>query len=202
MNIGVLASHEGTTLQAVLDACADGRIAARVALVVSNNAASGALDRARHARVETLHLSGATHPDPVGLDQAICNALQAHAIEIVLLAGYMRRLGPVTLAAFPGRIVNTHPALLPKFGGQGMHGMAVHRAVLASPETVSGATIHLVEGAYDCGPVLAQVSVPIERPQTAELLAARVQQVERALVVRFLAEIAGGERPLPLAPRG
>jgi phosphoribosylglycinamide formyltransferase 1 len=201
VNIGVLASHEGTTLQAVLDACADGRIAARVALVVSNNAASGALRRARQAGVETLHLSGATHPDPTELDRAICDALRAHAIDVVLLAGYMKRLGPATLAAFPGRIVNTHPALLPKFGGRGMHGMAVHRAVLASPETASGATIHLVESAYDSGPVLAQVSVPVERPQTAESLAARVQEAERALVVRFLAEIAGGDRPLPLAPR-
>ena len=111
----------------------------------------------------------------------------------------MKRIGPITLAAFPGRILNTHPALLPKFGGQGRYGMAVHRAVLASDEPISGATLHLVDGEYDTGPVLAQVTVPVERPETAQALAARVQQAERALVVRVLAEIASGGRPLPLA---
>ena len=198
MNIAVLASHEGTTLQAVLDACCEGRIAARVALVISNNAAAGALRRARQAQVPALHLSSAALVDAAQLDRAMCSALQAHAIDLVLLAGYMKRIGPITLGAFPGRILNTHPALLPKFGGRGLYGMAVHRAVLASNERISGATIHLADGEYDTGPVLAQVTVPVERPETAEALAARVQRAERALVVQVLAEIASGRRPLPL----
>lgn len=197
MNIAVLASHEGTTLQAVLDACAAGAIAARVALVIGNNAASGALRRARLASVETLHLSGATHPDPRSLDRAICAALTEHGIDVVLLAGYMKKLGPVTLERFAGRILNTHPALLPKFGGRGMYGDHVHRAVLASGEGVSGASVHLADGEYDTGPVLAQVTVPVERGDTAATLAARVQQAERALVVEVLADLASGKRTLP-----
>ncbi len=201
MNIAVLASHEGTTLQAVLDACAAGQIAARVALAISNNAASGALRRARLAGVEAVHLSGATHPDPRELDRALCAALEERQIDLILLAGYMKRLGPVTLERFAGRILNTHPALLPRFGGQGMYGARVHRAVLASGERVSGASIHLVDGGYDTGPLLAQVRVPVERDDTDETLAARVQAAERALVVEVLADVASGKRPLPARRR-
>ncbi len=198
MNIAVLASHEGTTLQAVLDACAAGAIAGRVALVIGNNAVAGSLRRARLAQVETLHLSSATHADPQELDRAICAALQERRIDIVLLAGYMKKLGPVTLERFAGRILNTHPALLPRFGGQGMYGERVHRAVLASGEHVSGASIHIVDGEYDSGPLLSQVTVPVERGDTVATLAARVQQAERTLVVQVLAEFASGKRRLPV----
>jgi phosphoribosylglycinamide formyltransferase 1 len=197
VNLAVLASHEGTTLQAVLAACAAGTIGARVALVISNNADSGALRRARAAGVETLHLSGRTHPDPRALDSAICAALERHRADLVLLAGYMKRLGPRTLERFAGRVVNTHPALLPRFGGQGMYGARVHEAVLAARERSSGATIHLVEDAYDAGPVIAQVRVPVEAADTVATLAARVQQAERALLVRVLGEFASGTRELP-----
>ncbi len=205
MNIAVLASHEGTTLQAVLDACAAGAIAGRVALVIGNNAASGSLRRARLAQVETLHLSGATHPAPQELDRALCAALEERRIDLVLLAGYMKKVGPLTLERFSGRIINTHPALLPRFGGHGLYGEQVHRAVLESGERVSGASIHLVDGEYDTGPLLSQVTVPVERSDTVATLAARVQQAERALVVQVLAEFASGKRPLPAkrpAPSG
>jgi phosphoribosylglycinamide formyltransferase-1 len=197
MNIAVLASHEGTTLQAVLDACAAGRLAARVALVVSNNAESGALRRARQAGIPALHLSGATHPDAQALDCAIRDALAHHETDLVLLAGYMKRLGPATREAYGGRILNTHPALLPRFGGQGMFGAHVHRAVLAAGERVSGASIHLIDDGYDTGPVLAQATVPVETGDTEATLAARVQQAERELLVEVLADIASGKRRLP-----
>jgi phosphoribosylglycinamide formyltransferase 1 len=198
VNIAVLASHEGSTLQAVLDACAAGAIAARVALVISNNADSGALRRARAAGVDALHLSARTHPDPVALDRAISSALASHGPELVLLAGYMKMLGPRTLERFAGRVLNTHPALLPKFGGRGMYGAHVHRAVLGAGERSSGASIHLVDGAYDTGPVIAQVTVPVERSDSVETLAARVQEAERALLVSVLAEFASGQRALPV----
>ncbi len=199
MNLAVLASHEGTTLQSVLDACAAGTIAARVALVISNNADSGALRRARAAGVETLHLSGRTHPDPMELDRAIGAALERRGTDLVLLAGYLKRLGPATLERFAGRVLNTHPALLPKFGGRGLYGAHVHRAVLAAGERSSGASIHLVDQAYDTGPVLAQVTVPVERSDTVETLAARVQQAERTLLVQVLGEFASGQRALPVS---
>jgi len=202
MNIAVLASHEGTTLQAVLDACADGRVAGRVALVISNNAGSGALRRARAAGIPALHRSSTTHPDRMELDRAIAAALEEHRIELVLLAGYMKKLGAVTREAYAGRILNTHPALLPRFCGRGMYGAYVHRAVLAAGERESGASIHLVDENYDTGPVLAQVKVPVEAGDSEGTLAARVQQAERALLVEVLAEIASGKRALPAARPG
>jgi len=196
VNIAVLASHEGTTLQAVLDACAAGRIPARVVLVISNNSDSGALRRARAAGVTALHLSGATHPEAPTLDRAIRDALRESRADLVLLAGYMKRLGPVTLESFHGRILNTHPALLPKFGGQGMYGMHVHQAVLAAGERTSGATLHFVDTNYDSGPVLAQVTVQVAPEDTPATLAARVQEAERALLVQTLNDIASGRRTL------
>jgi phosphoribosylglycinamide formyltransferase 1 len=188
MNIAVLASGEGTTLQAVLDACGSGRLRARVAVVISNNGASGALRRAHAAGVPTRHLSA---------DQALRDTLLEFGTELVLLAGYMKRLGPVTLAAFAGRIINTHPALLPEFGGQGMFGLNVHRAVLAAGRATSGASVHWVDGNYDTGAVIAQVRVPVEPGDSAESLAARVQAAERELVIEVLEAAASGRLKPP-----
>jgi len=182
----VLASGEGTTLQAVLDACADGRLPGRVGVVISNNADAGALRRARAAGVPGRHLSAATAGGESALDQALRDTLRGFGIGQVLLAGYMKRLGPLTLAAFAGRIMNTHPSLLPEFGGQGMFGMNVHRAVLAAGRNSSGATVHWVDENYDTGAVIAQVRVPVEAGDCAESLAARVQAAERELVVAVL----------------
>jgi len=201
MNLAVLASGEGTTLQAVLDACAAGRVPARVAVVISNNEAAGALRRARAAGVPARHLSARTCGGAARLDQTLSATLVEFATDLVLLAGYMKRLGPVTLARFAGRIINTHPALLPDFGGQGMFGMHVHRAVLAAGRPVSGATVHWVDDNYDTGAVIAQVRVPVERADGAESLAARVQAAERELVVEVLGAVASGRlKPPPQQP--
>ena len=145
MNVGVLASHEGTTLQSLLDACSGGRIQGRVAVVVSNNGDSGALKRARQAGVEAVHLSSKTHEDPAALDAAIRGVLVAADVDVVFLAGYMKKLGPLVLRAFERRILNTHPALLPRFGGPGMYGDRVFEAVLEAGEAESGISIHLVD---------------------------------------------------------
>jgi phosphoribosylglycinamide formyltransferase-1 len=190
MNIAVLASGEGTTLQAVLDACARGRLPARVGVVISNNRTAGALRRAREAGVPARHLSAATAGGEAPADQALRDTLLQFDTRWVLLAGYMKRLGPRTLAAFAGRIMNTHPALLPEFGGQGMYGMNVHRAVLAAGRKVSGATVHWVDATYDTGTVIRQVRVPVESGDGAESLAARVQAAERELVIEVLAAAA------------
>lgn len=199
LRIGVLASHEGTTLQAIIDACAQGRIDGRVVLVIGNNSGSGALRRAAAAGVDTAHLSSATHPDADALDTAICGALQHARADVIFLAGYMKRLGPRTLAAFPSRILNTHPALLPKFGGQGMFGDRVFEAVIAAGESESGASVHLVDGEYDTGAVVCQERVPVLPGDTVESLKARVQACEREAVVRTLASIANGELVLRAA---
>jgi len=200
LKIGVLASHEGTTLQCILDACAAGRIQGNVVVVISNNGNSGALFRAKAAGIPAHHLSSVTHPTQETLDAAIGAALSADRVDVVFLAGYLKRLGPATLAAFRGRVLNTHPALLPKFGGQGMFGDHVFEAVLASGESESGVSVHFVDDNYDTGRIVRRVRVPIEAKECVESLKARVREREREVVVETLAAIATGE--LRLAATG
>ncbi len=191
--IAVLASHTGTVLQAIVDACADDRLPAEVCLIISNNSQSGAAQRAGRHGISFRHLSGQTHPEPAALDSAILSALIEHGAELVFLAGYMKKLGARTLAHFRGRILNTHPSLLPKFGGHGMYGARVHAAVLAAGDVLSGVSVHRVEGEYDTGRVVAQCEVPVLPGDDAQSLSERVQARERELVVETLARIARGE---------
>jgi phosphoribosylglycinamide formyltransferase-1 len=193
MNIGVLASHEGTTLQSLIDASACGSVPGRVTVVVSNNGDSGALARARQSGIRALHLSSKTHNNPEELDAAIRDALVAADVELVFLAGYMKRLGPLVLAAFKARILNTHPALLPKFGGPGMYGDHVFEAVLQAGETESGVSIHMVDPEYDTGPIVRQCTVPVLPGDSLDDLKARVRAREKEFVVETLSAIAKGQ---------
>src|SRR5688500_5967874 len=176
LKIAVFASQEGTTLQCILDACAAGRIRGIVVVVISNNGNSRALSRATVAGIPAHHLSSVTHPAPGTLDAAISETLKTARADIVFLAGYLKRLGPATLAAFRGRILNTHPALLPKFGGQGMFGDRVFEAVLDAGESESGVSVHIVDDTYDTGQVIRQVRVPVEAGDCVESLKARVRE--------------------------
>ena len=191
--IGVLASHGGTNLQAIIDACADGSLAAEIRVVISNNSRALALERARRANIPTAHLSSVTLPDPASLDAAITDTLTSHGVELVALAGYMRKLGPETLSRYRNRILNIHPALLPKYGGHGMYGERVHSAVLAAGESVSGVSVHLVDEEYDRGPVIAQSEVPVLPEDTPDTLAARVLQQEHLLYPQTIQRIASGQ---------
>ena len=197
--LGVLASHQGTTLQAIIDACQTGTLEATVAIVISNNSQSGAAERASRHDIPFIHLSGQTHPLQMALDSAICNALEKYDVGLVMLAGYMKKLGPHTLDRFRGRVLNTHPALLPRFGGQGMYGLRVHEAVLAAGVATTGVTLHLVDGDYDTGPTVAQCTVPVQPDDTVEELAARVRKRERTFLVETLQGIITGHIPLPVA---
>lgn len=197
LRLGFLASHNGTNMQAIIDACRQGRLDAEARVVVSNNSKSGALERARNEGIPYYHLSGKTHPDPCELDKAIIEALLKHKVSLVILAGYMKKLGPLTLFAYRNRILNIHPALLPKFGGEGMYGENVHKAVLASGDKVSGVTIHIVDAEYDHGLIVAQAEVPVVEGDTADLLAARVLKREHEFFAETLQKIAEGEIVLP-----
>jgi phosphoribosylglycinamide formyltransferase-1 len=190
VRIAVFASHTGTILQAVIDACESGLLTAEVVLVVSNNSDAEALQRAAQHNIRTLHLSSRTHPDPGILDREMILTLKQAEVEWVVLAGYMKKLGPETLTTWKHRVINTHPALLPKFGGEGFFGDAVHQAVLDAGETESGATVHLVEGDYDTGPVLSQVRVAVKPGDTVQSLKERVQIAERKLIVHTLRELS------------
>ena len=193
LRLGFLTSHGGSNMQAIIDACASGELEAEPRVVISNNSGSQALVRARAKDVPAYHLSSLTHPDPDALDSAICERLLQHEVDVVCLAGYMKKVGPKTLAAFRGRILNIHPALLPKYGGQGMYGMAVHEAVIESGDRVTGVTVHLADESYDRGPILAQREIAVDETDTPETLAQRVLAVEHRLFVETLSKIASGQ---------
>lgn len=179
-------------MQAIIDACKNGNLHAAPVVVISNNGSSGALDRAENERIPAYHLSSKNYPDAAQLDQVISDTLQKHAVDLVLLAGYMKILGPITLGHFPGRVINIHPSLLPKYGGVGMYGKRVHEAVLAAGDTETGVTVHLVDGKYDTGTILAQRKVSVKKEDTAESLAERVLSVEHEFYVETLNSILSG----------
>jgi phosphoribosylglycinamide formyltransferase-1 len=192
LRLGFLASHGGSNMQAILDACAAGRLDAVPCVAISNNSDSMALQRARMAGIPAYHISGTTHPGEAE-DREILRVLRVHGADTVVLAGYMKKLGPETLAAYEGRVLNIHPALLPKYGGQGMYGRRVHEAVLAAGETVTGVTVHVVDALYDHGRILAQCEVAVAPGDTPETLAARVLAYEHRLYPETLQRIAAGE---------
>ncbi len=194
--LGLLASHRGSNMQAVIDACNSGRLVAEPRVVISNNGHAEALDRARRERIPAYHLSLRTHPDPAVLDAEILTALTRHEAGLVILTGYMKRLGPRVLGYYRGRVINIHPALLPRFGGQGMYGNRVHAAVLAAGEAETGVSIHLVDAEYDRGRILAQCRMPVEPGDTVKTLAERVLACEHTFLVATLARILSGALPL------
>ncbi len=187
--LGILASHRGTNFQAIVDACRDKIVNAEPVIAISNNSQSIALDRARRCGIDALHLSSHTHPDPELLDQVMLESLIEKKVDFVITAGYMKKLGPKTLTHFSGRIINVHPSLLPKYGGRGMYGMNVHRAVIKSGDTETGITIHWLDGDYDTGPVIAQQTEPILPDDTAESLAERLLSREHELLIKTLTQL-------------
>ncbi|MEE8233277.1 MAG: phosphoribosylglycinamide formyltransferase [Gammaproteobacteria bacterium] len=192
IRLGFLASGRGSNMLAIIDNCKAGKLNAEPVVVISNNADAGALEYAREAGIPAFHLSINTHADPSRLDDEITNTLKFHEVDWLILAGYMKKIGQRLLGEFRGKILNIHPSLLPRHGGQGMYGLHVHEAVLASGESETGVTIHMVDGEYDQGRILAQSSVPVEKDDTPESLAARVLIVEHELYSDTLREIIGG----------
>ena len=198
MNIGFLASHNGSNMQAIIDACKSGALHASPAVVISNNSKSGALERAKKEGIPHNHISGKHYTNLKDLDQAILKVMTDHLVDVIVLAGYMKKLGQKTLAYYEGRILNIHPALLPKYGGKGMYGMNVHEAVISSGEEESGVSIHIVDGNYDTGPIIAQYRVPVTSSDTPVTLAEKILQQEHVLFPETLQKIVTGEIVLPI----
>jgi phosphoribosylglycinamide formyltransferase-1 len=190
LRLGVLASGGGTNLQSIIDRSLDGSLAAEVVVVISNNSGAGALDRARKHGIAALHISAATEGSAEAADSRMVGEMTVRGVDLVVLAGYMKRIGPALLGAFAERIINIHPALLPRFGGKGMYGMRVHEVVIASGETESGPTVHLVDSQYDHGKIIAQRRVPVLPGDTPEMLQKRVLAVEHELLPRTIQELA------------
>jgi phosphoribosylglycinamide formyltransferase-1 len=195
LRLAIFASGGGTNLQAILDACANGSIDVKPVVVVGNNSKARSMDRARVAGIPVVHLSSVTNPND--LDDAILKTLVAREVDLVALAGYMKKLGPKTIAAYRNRILNLHGGPLPLSGGPGMYGIHLHEFVLEQGLAHSAATVHLVNEEYDQGPVIAESSVPVLPDDTASTLAARIKAHEYVLYPDTLGRIASGEIILP-----
>ena len=186
--LGVLISGRGSNLQALIDAIAGGSLRARIAVVISNKESAPGLDRARAAGIETLTVSHRAFEDRDAYDAALVEELRSRGVRLVCLAGFMRLIGPTLLRAFPNAILNIHPSLLPAFPGVDAQAQAIAHGV-----KLSGATVHLVTGELDGGPIVLQASVPVLGDDTADSLAARILVQEHRLypeAVRIVLETA------------
>ncbi|HYD45368.1 MAG TPA: phosphoribosylglycinamide formyltransferase [Phenylobacterium sp.] len=189
--IGFLASAAGSSMVAIIDAARGGRLAIEPVLLVSNKAGAPALEAARSRGVAARVIP--TVPDAEAADARLLAAMREAGVEWIVLSGYLRLLGPRLLAAYEGRILNIHPGPLPAFGGKGMYGARVHEAVIAAGAPASEICIHLVDGEYDHGAVLARRTIEIAPGETPASLEARI----RALEPEFFVEALRGLLPHP-----
>jgi phosphoribosylglycinamide formyltransferase 1 len=194
LRIGVLASHQGTNFQAIVNACRQGRVQANIALLICNNSDAPVMARARKSGVPAVHLSSLTHPSSGVLDESMNNHLDDENIDLVVLAGYMKKLGPRVLAAYRDRIINVHPSLLPRHGGPGFYGSRVHKAVIESGDSETGATVHMVNDDYDMGKTLLQEKITVKVDDTPDSLAERLHPIEHKLLIEVIQQFAAGKR--------
>ena len=187
LRLGVLASGGGSNLQSIIDRCGDGALAGEIALVVSNNPHAGALERARVAGLPWKCIDHRQFAARESFDQAVVASLLEAGVELVVLAGFMRLISQTFLDAFPGRIMNIHPALLPAFPG-----LHVQRKALEYGARFSGCTVHFVDGGVDTGPVIIQAVVPVLDSDTEDTLAARILKQEHLIYPRAIQLFAEG----------
>ncbi|WP_036247813.1 phosphoribosylglycinamide formyltransferase [Methylobacter sp. BBA5.1] len=192
MKISFIASHGGSSAKHIIAAMKQKVLAAELGVVITNNSNSEILRWCQEQQIPVHLINANTHPDPESEDWAIMHALLEAQTDLVVLSGYMKKIGPHTLTRFNGHILNIHPALLPKHGGQGLYGDRVHEAVLKSGDKVSGASVHLINDRYDEGPVLNQSHVPVFPDDTIASLRARVQATEGDLYLETLKNIIEG----------
>jgi phosphoribosylglycinamide formyltransferase-1 len=195
--LAVFASGEGTNLQALIDAIESERLAAKIQFVLSNNSHSGALARARKHNIPAIHLSEVVCRSREKFGEQLKELLRNHNVELIVLAGYMKLVPKEVIFLYRNRIINIHPALLPRFGGPGMYGRRVHEKVLAAGVKESGASVHLVDELYDHGPVILQRTVPVLPDDTPETLAARVRGAEHEILVEAIDLFVQGKVPVP-----
>lgn len=184
-NLVVFASGNGSTLQAIIDNIHSGNLHAKIQLVVSNNPNAYALSRAKSAHIPTYIIKNSNNED---IDNELLEVLSHYDIDLIVLAGYLKLIGSGLINKYT--IINTHPALLPKFGGKGMYGMNVHRAVINAHENKSGVTLHYVNEKYDSGDIISQTVVDVLPEDSPEDLAARVQAAEKIQLIDVLKKFA------------
>jgi phosphoribosylglycinamide formyltransferase-1 len=180
-NLVVFASGNGSTLQSIIDNIENGNLKAKIQLVVSNNSDAYALSRAKNSNIPTYVI---TNKNSAEIDEELINILSNYEIDLIVLAGYLKLIGPKLINKYT--IINTHPALLPNYGGKGMYGMNVHRAVVEAHEKKSGVTLHYVNEKYDSGDIIAQTVVDVFKDDTPEDLSTRVQIAEKIQLINVL----------------
>ena len=191
LNLGFLVSHGGSNMQAIINNVKAGKLDANLCAMISNNKDAFALERARCENIPNFVINNTTHPNKT--DEEIVRIFKEHSVDTVILAGYMKIVSEYLINNFNGRVLNIHPALLPKYGGKGMYGINVHRAVIENKELKSGVTVHLVNPEYDKGKILCQEIVNIECNYTPEMLAEKILSTEHKLYSETLIKIANGE---------
>lgn len=188
--VAIFASGNGSNAEALLHGAYRIGSLYSIALVASNNSQCGAVQVAAMYGIPTLHISTHTHPDSASYTRAMLKALRWAQTDLIVLAGYMKKLPDEVITVYKKRVLNIHPALLPKYGGQGMFGKHVHEAVLAAGESETGVTVHQVEGEYDTGAIVAQERVPVVVGDTAETLSERVRVCEHVLYPKVVQQQA------------
>ncbi|PWB73259.1 phosphoribosylglycinamide formyltransferase [candidate division GN15 bacterium] len=191
--VAVFISGSGTDLQSLIDASRDGRLSAEIAWVVSSKEEAYGLVRAGNAGIESAVFKMKEFESAQIAGEFLVRNLRDRKIDYVVMAGYLKMMPVEVLRAYPDRVVNIHPALLPKYGGKGMYGRKVHEAVIASGDKQSGPTVHLADEVYDHGKILEQRSVPVLPEDTPDTLAARVLEVEHELYPIALNKLIRGE---------
>lgn len=190
MNIAVFASGGGSNFQEIISKRDSGELPVNISLLVGNNSKAGCFDRARKASVPTLHISPSHFDKEEEYLEILLGKLRECNVELIVLAGYMKMLPAGLIKAYPFKIINIHPALLPAFGGEGMYGMNVHRAVKEYGARISGITIHFVDEEYDHGAIIHQESIPVYHNDTPESIAKRVLDCEHDTYWKVIKAIA------------
>jgi len=190
--IAVCASGLGSNFASIVQASREGRLAADIVGLIANRPAIGALDKAKNLQIPAVTLAPQQFASRELWDSAMCSQLGDWGADWVVLAGFLTLIGTQVLLHYPQKVVNIHPALLPKFGGRGMYGDHVHRAVLAAGEAWTGVTIHLVDHIYDRGRIVAQENVRVENADTVETLARRVKAIEGSFYPKVLNDLVTG----------
>lgn len=186
MKISFLASHGGSAARHLINKARTGELGVEIGAVITNNRDSVIYQWCHDNAVAVRHISGVTHPDEEQKDRAIHDALVDASTDIIVLSGYMKKIGPLTLSRYANRILNIHPSLLPKHGGKGFYGDRVHESVLRSGDRESGATVHYINEEYDEGPVIAQMKVSLSPDETLNSLKTKVQAMEGELYLQSI----------------
>ncbi len=188
-NLAVFCSGNGSNFKALYEQIRARNLPCQIVMCLSNNSQCGAMQFAREHGIDAVHLSSKSVPNEEAFVQAMLSELEKRKVDLILLAGYMKRVPKEVVRRYSNRMLNIHPALLPKFGGQGMYGMNVHRAVIEAKETESGATVHFVTENYDDGEIIVQEKVQIAPDETPESLASKVLEVEHRIYTEALVKM-------------